>query len=187
EKNIAFIEKQLKQIPFPSKPLLQSILAEKYWNYYQNNRYKILQRTVTADFKNDDIQAWDAEKFALKTADLYAASIENADSLKRVDLSLMDSVLITQAGSKNLRPTLYDFLAHRALDFFSNDESGMTKPSDVFKIDNPEVFSEAKKFIALRVTTTDSLSHDYKTLVLFRQLTSFRLEEKDANALVDLE
>jgi uncharacterized protein YfaS (alpha-2-macroglobulin family) len=187
EKNIAFIEKELKAIPFPSKPLLQSILAEKYWNYYQNNRYKILQRTVTVDFKNNDIQTWDAEKFALKTAQLYAASIENADSLKRVDLALMDSVLITQAGSKNLRSTLYDFLAHRALDFFSNDETGMTKPSDLFKIDNPEVFSEAKNFIALRVITSDSLSHDYKALVLFRQLTAFRYAEEDASALVDLE
>jgi uncharacterized protein YfaS (alpha-2-macroglobulin family) len=187
ENNIAFIEAELGSIPFPSKPLLQSILAEKYWQYYQNHRYQILQRTVTVDFKNDDIKTWDAEKFALKVSQLYKLSLSNDDSLKRVDLTLMDSVLVRGAGSKNLRPTLYDFLAHRALDFFMNDESGITKPSNLFKINDANVFSEARKFIALRVDATDTLSHDYQALVLFRQITAFRLEDKDVNALVDLE
>lgn len=187
EKNILFIENELKSMSFPSKPMLQSILAEKYWNYYQNNRHVILQRSVTSAFDNEQIQTWDADKFISKVATLYIASLENADSLKRLHLSVMDSILITYEGSKIFRPTLYDFLMHRAIDFFAHEESGMTKPSNLFQIDNPEVFSEAKQFISLRVTATDSLSFDYKMLVLLRQLTAFRLEEKDINALVDLE
>lgn len=185
--NIAFIEAEIKQIPFPAKPILQSILAEKYWQYYQQHRYEILQRSITQNFENTDIQTWDAEKFILKTTQLYETSLNNTDSLKRVSLNYIDSILVKEIGSKNLRPTLYDFLAHRTLDFYINDEAGITKPSKAFIIDDAKVFTNSQNFINVRVNTKDTLSFDYKALVLLRQITAFRLDDGNINALVDLE
>lgn len=38
-------EQEIKNTGFPAYALWQSIAAELYWNYYQQNRWKILDRT----------------------------------------------------------------------------------------------------------------------------------------------
>ena len=44
------------------KPILHSMIAEQYWNYYQNNRYRFLRRTQTVEFKQEDMRTWDLKK-----------------------------------------------------------------------------------------------------------------------------
>jgi len=36
---------------------------------------------------------------------------------------------------KELRPSLYEMLAYRALDFYTDKSSGLTRPKDFFKMD----------------------------------------------------
>ncbi len=59
EKTITQLRKEVENAKFPIKPVLQSILADSYWRYYQNNRYKFQNRSKTENFKNDDIETWD--------------------------------------------------------------------------------------------------------------------------------
>ncbi|MCK6648689.1 MAG: hypothetical protein L6Q66_03445, partial [Bacteroidia bacterium] len=49
------LNEEAKESKFPVKPILHSIIAESYWNYYEQNRYKFYDRTETVNFDNEDI------------------------------------------------------------------------------------------------------------------------------------
>ncbi|MEJ7662988.1 MAG: hypothetical protein WKG07_27260 [Hymenobacter sp.] len=45
EKGIALLEKDLKTAQFPARPILHSLLAGLYANYYNEHRYQLYERT----------------------------------------------------------------------------------------------------------------------------------------------
>ena len=53
EKSIFKLRDEVNEAHYPIKPVLQSILADAFWQYYQNNRWKFYDRTTTVNFKND--------------------------------------------------------------------------------------------------------------------------------------
>ncbi|MBK7443072.1 MAG: hypothetical protein IPI65_16630 [Bacteroidetes bacterium] len=54
--------------------------------------------------------------FTPKTYDLYVASIQNREELKKSKINKYSAILIEgDAYGKMLRPTVYDFLAHRTI------------------------------------------------------------------------
>src|SRR3989344_5065193 len=81
EKSINTLSTEIAGSKFPAKPVIQSILADAYWQYYQNNRWKFLNRTNTVNFKNDDVSTWTLNKLLSETINLYNESLKNTDSL----------------------------------------------------------------------------------------------------------
>ena len=61
-KIIVQIKNECDSAKYPVKPVLQSLLADFFWQYYSQNRYTILQRTNTSGFRPDDIATWDAKR-----------------------------------------------------------------------------------------------------------------------------
>ena len=64
------IEKEIAGAKEPAASILKSLLAEMYWNYFQNNRYQLYDRTNTAGFKKEDIATWTADDLHKKIAEL---------------------------------------------------------------------------------------------------------------------
>ena len=116
----------------PVKQILHSILAELYWDYYQANRWKILGRSETANSAGDHIKTWDLKKLVSACMENYGLSLSEKDLLSKTAISSFDSILVKQKDSEKFRPTLFDFLAHRAIDFYSSTEAGLTKPAVTF-------------------------------------------------------
>ena len=85
-KNLNSLEEEIKTAEFPVKPLLHSMLAESYWNYYRNNRYRFDDRTETVNFDNNDIATWSLSKIVQETMKNYQLSLEDADRLKKVKI-----------------------------------------------------------------------------------------------------
>ena len=56
------------------------------------------------------------------------------------------------------RPTLFDLLAHRALNYFENDERDINKPAYAFELDQASAFDPAADFIQRKFPTKDSCS-----------------------------
>ena len=46
---------EIQQAKSPEKQILNSVLAELYWRYFQNNRWNILNRSETSGFLPDDM------------------------------------------------------------------------------------------------------------------------------------
>ena len=171
----------------PVKQILHSILAELYWDYYQANRWKILGRSETANSAGDDIKTWDLKKLVSACMENYTQSLTEKELLKVTAISLYNEILEKQEGSEKFRPTLFDFLAHRAIDFYSSTEAGLTKPAVTFLMDKAEYFSSPVTFAALNIASPDPFSFEFQALKLYQEIIGFHLSDKNPEALIDAE
>lgn len=182
--SIAEIEKELPGSKGAANALLNSLLANQYWSYYQGHRWQFYQRTQTVEFKKEDIATWTAEDFHKKTGELYLRSIADKKLLQQTSLAPYDAIII-KGNVRHLRPTLYDLLAFQALEYFTNDERDLNRPAYSFEIDQASAFDPAADFIHRKFETKDSQSLQHKALLIYQQLIAFHLEDKKPDALID--
>ena len=181
------VEDTAKSESSPTKEILYSVLAEMYSFYLDGNYYNIISRSVTAEADPDKMQFWDAEKFSKTIWDLYDLSLQNKDVSKKINIADFKDILSEGHKSEEVRPTLYDFLAHRAIDYFTNGKSYLTEPAYKFEIDDKKYFTDAASFKNLKIETKDETSRTYKTLLLFQDAIDFHINDKTIDALTDLD
>lgn len=184
---IASLETEVKTTPSPLRQILHSMLAELYWGYYESNRSMFLNRAETVGYESDDIKTWSLKKLLQVTIYQYSKSLESTADLKSTSLDMYDDILLSQKNSRKFRPTLYDFLAHRAIDFYINSESSLTQPAYVFRIDNPLYLAPAPDFAVIKIVSKDSLSFEFHALELMQDLIGFHLTDNDPHALIDVD
>ena len=177
---------------FPTKQVLHSMLAELYWRYFENNRYKFLNRTTMTDVQKSDIRTWDLNTIVDFCIQHYLLSLENSKESSKFSIENLLPILTSGESGRVYRPSLYDFLAHRALDFFINTQTGLTSPKDKFTLEL-EVDSKTpskKKFIYLspasnffqaKIESTDTSSFLYNGIKIFQSLLKQKWEEKEKN------
>jgi len=187
-KNIYRVREEIKTTSFPVKPLLHSMLAEMYWQYYSENRWKFHERSETQNVEGADIETWSLGKIILETQQQYSLSLHDSEKSKNTPIDLFVEVL--HQGNKKgraYRPTLYDFLAHRALAFYTNEEPEITQPAQTFSLNNPDFFSDAKTFLELSLETSDTLSMKYRAISILQSLTAFHLNDNDPAPFIEIE
>ncbi len=188
QKAIDQVNEKIAKASFPSSAILHSMLAQLYWSYYQSNRWRYGQRTETINFKQDDIATWDLKAIAKATIKEYSISLMYPKELQKI--MIVDFPAIINKGdefTRDLQPTLYDFLAQRALDFYINDESGVSLPFEEFTITDTKYFQPASSFVLMNIASPDSLSLKYRALKLYQDLMLFHLNDKDPSALADVD
>lgn len=183
-KNIAWIEREANKSPKTAHAILYSIEAETYWEYYQQNRYKIYSRTATTNFNKNNIDTWSIVDFLKKISELYLISIADKTLLQQTDINVFNPIII-KGNTHDLRPTLYDFLVHRALNYFKNNEPDIANPAYAFEINDPEAFAPTPEFVHHNFTNKDTLSLQYKSILIFRDLLRFHLKDSNPSALID--
>jgi uncharacterized protein YfaS (alpha-2-macroglobulin family) len=193
ELNIKGVTEEINNATFPVKPVLQSVLAELYWSYYQANRYKILDRTKTVNFIQDDIKTWDLSKFVEQVIYYYKESLTDVYNLQNTKIDIYDEILNdyknykTPPNGRAFRPTLYDFLVHRAIDFFMNRESDLTRPADQFTLNDASFFAGANEFVNFEIKTGDKQSFKYYAITLLQDVIKFHLNDPSPESLVDVD
>ena len=186
EKNIEKVKAEIQAAKFPTKQILHSMLAEMYWQYYTNNRWKFNDRTATVNFEQADIATWSLDKIVGETQKHYQLSLDDNEKAKKTKIEAYNEII--NGGNElgqMLRPTLYDFLAHRAADFFMGEEPNLTQPSYAFKLDSESHFADAATFAATSITSKDSSSIKLQALQILQTLLQLHLLDKDPSALVD--
>ncbi|HUI93049.1 MAG TPA: alpha-2-macroglobulin family protein [Chitinivibrionales bacterium] len=178
---------ELSTAAFPAAPLLHSMLAECYWHYYENNRWRFSDRAQTEKFDLKDVRTWDLATIMGAMANEYDLSLKDADALKKTPLSLYDEVIAERSAGGRLRPTLYDFLAHRAVDFFSLDEGDLARPAFEFTLNSADYFKPFDEFTALPITSQDTGSLKLRAIRLLQGLIAFHANDNDCSALVDVD
>lgn len=99
-----------------SVAVLHSMLAEMYQNYYQRNQWTINQRTQLSGYIPEDIRVWTSNLFTDKIKEEIDLSLRPTVLLQNTPVSKFKDILEIGKDSQTLRPTLYEFLAFRALD-----------------------------------------------------------------------
>lgn len=185
QRSIARMETEIKVAPFPLRPILQSMVAEMYNRYLEDNYWKFSDRT-NLTFNNADISTWTIDQIAQTASEYYWKSIENKEELSGIDISDFDAIT-TINGKDTLRPTLFDFLGHRALDHFMNERSYLTQPGTKFYIKDKAAFWDAETFVNQEFNTSDTSSFKYQALKLYQILLKARLGDNNLEALNDLD
>lgn len=187
-KAITRIRNEITASEFPSVNILHSMLARLYWQYYEYNRYRFLDRTQTLSFGNTDVSTWSLEQLVDQTIRHFNLSLENAGMLQKIPVGQYKDILtgFNKLGME-LWPTLYDFLANSAVGFYTNREPFITKPVYSFTLDRKEYFLDAKGFIRLSVDSRDSISYKYNALKIFQDLLRFHIHDSTPDILIDVD
>jgi uncharacterized protein YfaS (alpha-2-macroglobulin family) len=184
-KSIDTLEIEIASSKEPARSILESITAEMYWNLFQQQRWKIYNRTKTdSSVVKKDILTWGGDDFHNKIGSLYLASLKEEKLLQQTKPEPFD-VIIIKGNVRYLRPTLYDLLAHRALDYFKSDERDITRPAYAFEIKDEKAFAPASEFVSHKFENKDSASLHYKALLIFQHLLSFHENDAKSDALID--
>jgi len=186
-KVIADFKKHIDKNKFPTKNVLENVLANLYWQYYQQNRWKFYNRTNTEEkVDSSDFRTWDLNTLFEEIHFYFKNSLKNSDALQKTDLYDFGDVLQIEKNSKKFRPTLYDFLAQNALNFYKTSETNLTKPAYQFKITNENLLVDFKTFASLEITSKDSLSLQLNALHIYQKLIKFHSEKNNSLPLVDV-
>lgn len=186
---IARLEGLIAKAPSPSKEILHSLLAEVYWGYYSGNIWKFSQRTSVVEVDLKDVRTWDLKRIAVKIRYHYGMSLLNA-SLSQ-EASIRDFSEIVSSASPtdyvSIRPTLFDFLGHRALNFFKSNTFSLPGPAETFVIDSPTYFYSTSSFLKMNSATHDSLNTRFLSVRVLHALTDFHTRKGNLEPLFYLE
>ncbi|HSY77281.1 MAG TPA: hypothetical protein VK890_10515, partial [Bacteroidia bacterium] len=178
---------EIRSSSYPLTPILHSMLADIYQQYYTRNRWKFQQRTEVVNVKLDDISTWDLKTLFNQIIQHHLQALKNVDSLQRTPIDIYDDVLSQGYGDgHNLRPTLYDFIAHRAVDFLMNEEPDVIRPAYKFELNSEDYFKNFDDFVKVNIPYNgDSLSTKYYAIKILQNLIAFHANDADPKALID--
>ena len=173
-KAIQMFEQEEKTARVGTKALLQSILGQLYATYLSNQGWRLSERTPVPDGQSGDILTWSAAQIEKRAIDLYVASAEPRPLLMENPVDVYRDILIPGEGDSvaghRLRPSIHDFLAYRALEYFANDRSWLTEPAYAFQLDQAEAFAPRQAFVNTRFDTKDSTSGKWQALRIYQSL-----------------
>jgi len=197
------LRKEIRESREPARQILNSILAEIYHTYYQNNRYRFQDRTQIMNNTSDSIQTWDLKTLTNAMVRTYLISIQDPVLLQSVPIGKFEEIMIkpevkggdttkiimAEKSKTGYRPTLYDFLCWRALSLtYSGNESPDKVSAEPFSLNQISYFQQAREFAAMKLNLPlDSSSLLAYSLNIYHDLAAFHVNDKDPRALIDEE
>jgi 5-hydroxyisourate hydrolase-like protein (transthyretin family) len=185
------LEAAVDGAPEATRPVLRALAATWLHSYYQLNQWQLMRRSTTDSPVGDDLETWDLARILSEIDTRFQKSLADAEALKVVPVADFAELLTTGSLGDAYRPTMYDFVAHVALDFYTSEEVAVSRPVDDFRLgaDSP-VFGTTAEFLAWRPEEGfDVTSPKARALAIYQSLLEFHQndETKDAFLVVDLE
>jgi len=188
EFKIAMLQKEMPHVPTKIKPMLEVILAQWYWQYFQRNKYRFMKRSQTEELIEEDFTTWDLPKLFGRIDSLYQNLLKKEELLGNIPIENFKDFLLPGNTPLEYRPTLYDFVAHEALKFYTCAEQVAAYPEDMFGINaSSPAFSPIRDFIEYQPITNDTASAKYKALRIYQKLMAFHYTHRNIDALIDLD
>jgi hypothetical protein len=175
EEKITRLEAEIAKAPKEMVPLMDTLLAEWYWQYFQQNRWRFMQRTATTAQPGKDFTTWDLPRLFKEIDRQFQKSLAAEKVLKATPIGDWNDLLQKGTTPDSYRPTLYDFIAHQALAFYTSGEQAAAKPEDAFELsaDSP-ILDSADKFMAWQPAAgADTDSPVLMAIRLYQELLRF--------------
>lgn len=186
EEKITRMQAAIATAPAEMHPVMNAVLAHWYWHYFQQNRWRFLQRTATGTAPGTDIQTWDLPRIFAEIDKTFEKALSAEKELKATPVGTYDAVLTKGSIPDIYRPTLFDVLSFDALSFYSSAEQAAAKPQDAYELPSDSaIFDSTEKFLAWDVKTTDAENKTVKALAIYKKLLAFHKDDKDRSALND--
>lgn len=187
---IRLLDEEIPKAPSELHPILQGIQAKWFWDYFSDNEWRFLERTQTDAAPGKDIETWDLKRLFAEIDRRFQTALAQPAALQAVPVSDFDALLDKGTLPDAWRPTLYDFIVHEALDFYTSGEQAGARPQDAFSFnaDSPAL-AATTDFLAWKPETTDADSAVLRAIGLYQALLRFHEKDADpaARVLVDLD
>ena len=186
EEQIVRLREIVDEWPENARPILETVLAHWYWNYFQQNQWRFLERTRTGESPGDDIQTWDLPRILAEIDGHFVNALKAEEPLKRIPVADWDDLLAKGNVPDSYRPTLYDFVAFEALRFYRSGEQAGAGAEKQFRFpaESP-VFDPLDDFLAWKIEAADENSLEAKGLRLCQQLLRFHKNDENPDARID--
>ncbi len=184
--SIKLLQKEVDQYPEAIRSVLKAILANWYWNYYQQNRWQFMQRTQTSVAPGEDFATWDLNRILAEADKLFTAALTDRAALQNIPIQDYAELLDAGTIPDDYRPTLFDFIAFEAITFYALAEQ-RSRPQNAFDLAaDTAIFSSAEDFLAWQLPT-DSTSPTVNALRLYQELLSFHAKDDSPLARLDVD
>ncbi|MBX9580016.1 MAG: hypothetical protein K2X87_06870, partial [Gemmataceae bacterium] len=186
EEKVTRMRAAIETAPAEMRPVMHAILAHWYWQYFQQNRWRIGQRTSAGETTGDDLTTWDLPRILAEVGKQFDTALAAERELKATPVAAYDVLLEKGTIPDSYRPTLFDILAFDALGFYAAGEQAGAKAQDAWEVpaDAP-VFGTAAEFLAWQPETTDADSRTLKAVKLYQSLLAFHQGDKNQDAFLD--
>lgn len=159
------------------KAIWNSYMAEFLYTYYTSNQYKIISVSHTTD-THLPLSQWDVQTLVEHIIAYYHASISQPDTLLKSPAQNWQKVFsVNDLVPTRYCPTLYDILAHLALEFYSHTIYDMPIPMQEFSINHAAYFADNAEFSAYSIPAIDTLSFQYLSLQILQNMTSLYIDQ----------
>src|SRR5262245_52267477 len=186
EEKINRLQAEIEKAPKEEVPVMDAILAHWYWHYFQQNRWRFLQRSATSVAPGSDITTWDLRRIFAEIDKQFTKALSAEKELKAIPVASYDELLAKGTTPDTYRPTLYDFVAHEALTFYSSPEQAGAKAQDHFELDaTSPILAPVDEFLKWEPKTTDSESRLVKAIQLYQSLLRFHQNDENKSAFLD--
>ncbi len=173
------LQKELNQTKAPiTRSLLHSLLAQLYEHYLDTHWYEITEHTTS---NPKEISTWNMATFIQKITQHYHDSLEK--SSQQIPISNYQAILLEKPENQQLRPTLYDFLAYRALAFFQDPRYQLIEPNITSYIKEKEAFSGINYFIQYPFNNQSPQPLIYQALKIYQDLLQLHQKKHHKDAL----
>jgi uncharacterized protein YfaS (alpha-2-macroglobulin family) len=186
EEKIVRLEAEIEKAPAEMRPAMQAVLAHWYWHYFQQNRWRFMQRTETTESPGSDITTWSLPRILAEIDKQFTAALGAKEELRKTPIEQYAPLLEKGTMPDSYRPTLYDFIAFQALEFYSAGEQAGSRAQDAFDLlATSPVFDPADDFMKWKIETTDEQSAVVKALRLYQELLQFHAKDENQDAFLD--
>ncbi len=187
EAAITRLAAELTRSPDALRPIFHTLLGNAYWSYFRRNQWRFAQRTATATAPGSDFTTWDLRRLFEEIDGHFQSALANDAILKATPIGDFDGLLEKGTAPDSLRPSLHDFLAHEALDFYAAGEQGLARPEDAFapSADSPMLGSR-DEFVRWQpvVPSSETNAPTVRAIRLYQDLLRHHLANRDPGALI---
>jgi len=170
----------------PAQAILQNMLARAYWECFLRNGFRYQSRSTTVAIKKDDFTTWSEKEFREKINTLFDSSLQQEMMLANLSEEEFAPIL-TRGSAHKLRPSIFDLLAHRALECYSDINRGYGSQDAGFELDDTVAYADARTFATHIFISADSESLHYRALLLLQRLIRLHLSDTQPDALIDVD
>lgn len=192
---ITRLEAEIAEAPAPLKPLLRVLEANWYWHYFVDHRREFALRTPTDTKPGDesDFTTWALPRILAEIDRQFQLALAAEEALKATPVADYTGLLEAGTVADTYRPTLFDILAHNALEFYAAAEQAglmgeprLARSEDAFALlaDSP-IFAPTAEFLKWRPDSADTTSPLLRAIVLYQRLLAIHQNDTDRTAFAD--
>ena len=186
DRQLMVLDRFTRQAPDVIRPVLACALAHFYWETFLENpaRYSGRSRLADPAAEGENPAHWSFPRLKQAIDEQIAMALDDAARLKRIPVERYEGLLCEGTLSDRYRPTLFDLVAHDALEVWRTVHTVNGKWDDdpfTWSSDGPAC-EDTDRFIEAIPPDAGTESHLLKSLQLYRELLQFHKNDKDKTA-----